>query len=158
MKKYLLFFSFLFLLGGCSSEKVEDIQKTVQEKKQEVTTTLQEKSNQIQQKGEDLILDVSETVDTTKEVIEMGESLKDSMEGLKDNTILAESLSGGDTTSICLPLFAVEKDSSNPEARGYAIRCYEKITKEECEKVDIYNEKTKAFGSVDKVPDCTWQE
>ena len=62
----------------------------------------------------------------------------------------------------CKPLFKVEYQTDPlagiTASEAYETECTSIISKEECEKKDIYRKETENFGDSDGIPDCEWKE
>jgi hypothetical protein len=159
-RSILLFFLLSFFFSGCANEKIDEVKSTIQEKQKEVSSSVQKNTEEFQKKGGEVISTVSDTLKTANESIEKIESIKGSVENILplNEEEKGELFSSEVATNICVPKFEVSEDSSDPERRGGALFCYEKIKKEDCESIDIYNEKTDTFGSQDGISDCVWQE
>ena len=73
-------------------------------------------------------------------------------------TPLVESGNNSQDSSRCNPKFAIESGPELTASEAYSQECTNKITKEECEKVDVYRAPSQNFGNTDGIPDCEWQE
>ncbi len=62
----------------------------------------------------------------------------------------------------CEPTFAVEyvttPNAGISASEEYAQKCFEADNRQDCEKIDVYSERTNNFGEQDGKADCSWGE